>query len=386
MNKKSVLLGMALVSVFIFGIILESKAAPKEQSGKATQKSKAPPSSRWDTVLRTARGEGSLIVYTSANPVTKQAISKVMKEEYGITVDFIVGRGQEFAPRISKENQAGLYLGDLMLTGASTVKLDPFFQAAGTLANLDSALILPDVTDPTHWRGKQLPFVDKEHLIVSLVSRTSSYVAVNTDSVKPKDIQSFRDLINPKWKGKIVMDDPTAPSGAATNWSQLMLALFGIEKGKEYLQQIAKQDIVFIVDKRLQLEWLARNKYPISVGAEAQTYSEFKASGAHIDYLKLSEGSGVTSGAGCLAMLKRAAHPNASLVLINWLLTKEGQTIFQKAFGAPSGRLDVDMTGIEPCFIPQEGEILISDTSDEWYNSKAARSELVKQIFKPLTK
>ncbi|MDP2725495.1 MAG: hypothetical protein Q8O44_04385 [Syntrophales bacterium] len=138
-------------------------------------------------------------------------------------------------------------------------------------------------------------------------------------------------------------------------------------------------------NRRLLIEWLARNKYSIAIGADTQFYGEFKANGAPVAYLKLSEGSSASAGAGCLAMLQRAAHPNASLVLVNWLLTKEGQTIFQKAFGAPSVRLDVDMTGIEPTFIPQEGEILISDTSDEWYASKANSSALVKRIFKPLT-
>ena len=83
-------------------------------------------------------------------------------------------------------------------------------------------------------------------------------------------------------------------------------------------------------------------------------------------------------------MLKRAAHPNASLVFINWLLTKEGQTIFQKVYGTPSARLDVDMTGIDPAFIPQEGEKLISTISEDWWAGVAGRMEIAKQIFKPL--
>ena len=180
------------------------------------------------------------------------------------------------------------------------------------------------------------------------------------------------------------MDDPTV-TGAANQWSQIMLLLFGTEEGKEYLQQIIKQEPVIIRDRRMVVEWVARNKYPIAIGPDLQTYSEFKAKGSPLSYLKLSEGSGTTAGGGCLAMLKRAAHPNASLVFINWLLSKEAQTIFQKAFGTPSARLDVDMAGIDPAFIPQEGEKLISTISpEERLAGTAARMDMAKQLFKNL--
>ncbi len=83
-------------------------------------------------------------------------------------------------------------------------------------------------------------------------------------------------------------------------------------------------------------------------------------------------------------MLKRAAHPNAALVFLNWLLTREGQAIFQKSYGTPSTRIDVDTTGIDPAFIPQEGEKLISTVSEEWWAGVPARVEVAKQVFKPL--
>lgn len=381
MNRNSVLWGLILALVIMPGTYFRSQAAQQEQPKKSAPPAKGSPASRWDAVQQAAKAEGSLIVYSTANPATKQALTKAMKEKYGITTDFIIGRGEELVQRIKTENQAGIYQGDLLLVGGTTLQLT--LKPPEIMTTLASSFILPEVADPTRWIGKKLPFLDKEHRIIGFVNKSGSYVAVNTETVKPGEIKSFRDLTDPKWKGKIIMDDPTA-TGAADDWSHLMLVIFGPEKGKEYLQQIAKQDLVVLRDKRLVVEWLARNKYPVAIGPDAQTYSEFRANGAHIAYIKMSEGSASTSSGGCLAILRRAVHPNASLVFMNWLLSREGQAIFQKTFGAPSARTDIDMAGMDPGFVPLEGEKLFSAMSDEWYAGKAHSTELINQIFKPM--
>ncbi len=371
MQKQASLPGL------IIGLIL----ALAPVGGAAEQPKKAAPAAHWETVLQAAKGEGAVVVYATANPATKAAVSKAFKDKYGITVDFIIGRGEELVQRIVTENRAGLYLGDLVLAGIPTLTQN--LKPTGNMAPLDSALILPEVAEPARWQGKKLPFQDKAHQIIAFINQTASHVAVNLETVKPGDIKSYRELLDPKWKGKIVMDDPTV-TGAADQWSQLMLVLFGPEKGKEYLQQMVKHDVVLLRDKRLVVEWVARGKYPIAVGPDLQTYSEFRSKGAPIAEIKLSEGSASTAGGGCLALLKRAAHPNASLVFINWLLSKEGQTLFQKSYGTPSTRADMDMTAIDPAFIPQEGERLISTVSEEWWAGVPGRREIAKQVFKPL--
>ena len=380
MNNKPILCGLILLIIFN---ITPDCSASQQAAQKAAQTSKAILAPHWEKDLQAAKGEGNVIVYTTANPSTKQAISKVMQDRYGITVDFLGGRGEELIQRIMTENRAGLYLGDVLLMGMGGPVLRTTLKPIGAVANLDSTLILPEVTDPSRWRGGKLPFLDKEHQIIGFVSQTGGIVMVNTESGNPKDTKSYHDLLNPRWKGKIIMDDPTV-IGAGRFWANLMLMLFGPQKGKDYLQQIAKQDLIVLRDKRLVVDWVARNKYPMAIGADAQTYSEFRANGAPISALQFNEGSGGTASGGCIAMLKRAAHPNAAKVFINWLLTMEGQTIFQKAAGAPSARLDVDMAGIDPGFIPQEGKRLIPSTGEEWYASEATNGEIIKRIFQPL--
>ena len=58
-----------------------------------------------------------------------------------------------------------------------------------------------------------------------------------------------------------------------------------------------------------------------------------------------------------LRLFNKAPHPNAAKVYINWLLSKEGQTVFARANGYVSARLDVPTDHAEPWRVPQPGAI-----------------------------
>ncbi len=137
MSSKFIWLGFALIMGVVFGVAPESMAAQKEQLPKTSHSPKALSPPRWDTVLQAAKREGPIIVYTTANPTTKQMISKAMKDKYGITVDFIGGRGEELVQRITTENRAGLYLGDLLLMGMGGPVLRTTLKPIGAVATLD---------------------------------------------------------------------------------------------------------------------------------------------------------------------------------------------------------------------------------------------------------
>ena len=57
-------------------------------------------------------------------------------------------------------------------------------------------------------------------------------------------------------------------------------------------------------------------------------------------------------------------HPNATTVFVNWLLSKEGQTLFIKGFGNPSARADVTGEGLNPLLFPQPGEKIYPETEE----------------------
>jgi iron(III) transport system substrate-binding protein len=78
---------------------------------------------------------------------------------------------------------------------------------------------------------------------------------------------------------------------------------------------------------------------------------------AIVDARQLKEGTDVSPANGALALFNKAPHPNAAKIYINWLLSKEGQTIFARANGYISARLDVPTDHTEPWRVPQPGAI-----------------------------
>src|SRR5262249_46843281 len=73
---------------------------------------------------------------------------------------------------------------------------------------------------------------------------------------------------------------------------------------------------------------------------------------AIVDARQLKEGTDLSPTNGNLALFNRAPNPNAAKIYINWLLSKEGQTVFARANGYVSARLDVPTDHTEPCRVP----------------------------------
>jgi len=206
---------------------------------------------------------------------------------------------------------------------------------------MEPALILPQVKDPKQWRGGGLEFVDAGRRFLVMTPSQRGTLFVNPKTVKPDSISSYKDLLNPKWKQKMVMDDPTrAGPGQAT----FTFFYLHPELGPNFIRALAKQEPTALRDYLQELDGIAKEKFLMLIGVSDIVAEERMKAGvpiAIIDPRKIKEGSDVSPGSGGLAIFNRAPHPNAAKVYINWLLSKEGQTGFAQVNGYISARLDV---------------------------------------------
>ncbi len=212
----------------ILAFVACTPAGPAPGAGAPSATTKAAPdqaaSSEWEKTVAEARKEGRVVVYASvAGPGVREAISPVLREKFGIELEVIGAPVSELRQRVVAERQRGLYLADVHTSGPDSMA---FYKKNDALVLLEKALILPEVKDPAAWPGGKLPFTDKEGFGLPLTGAYWSYIAVNTDVIKPGDIKFFKDLIEPKWKGKMVMYDPSL-GGVASNFIILMLKLIG---------------------------------------------------------------------------------------------------------------------------------------------------------------
>jgi ABC-type Fe3+ transport system substrate-binding protein len=225
----------------------------------------------------------------------------------------------------------------------------------GFLDPIEPALILPEAKDGRHWIGGKLEFAERDHMILVMLGYSKSAVFINTSLVKPEELKSVKELLNPKWKGKLLANDPrVAGPGQAT----FGFFLAHKDLGADFIRLLAKQNLQFVRDYRQGVEWLATGKYPILIGGSDVDAELFIKQGLPIRIVnpnQLKEGGYLTVGPGAISLLNRAAHPNAAKLYLNWLLSKDGQAAFAKTVGYPSRRLDTPKPPEPWKFPPQPG-------------------------------
>jgi len=318
------------------------------QSDSAWQK-------KWDTALAQAKKEGKVVVLGPPGDGIRDAITQGFTKAFPeVTIEFSGGRGGEMATKIKAERDGGLYSVDIVINGVSTA--DAYFKPMKALDPIEPALILPEVTDPKYWRDNRLEFSDRStHLDLIFSTQTNVPVIFNPAQVKAEEVDELYKLLDPKWKGKVAVQDPI-PSGTGNGVFRWLWHVLGPEKAMDFYRKIRAQAGAVDRDQRRQIEWVAQGKFPLNFGPGTVMYqlqqrglkfgvvSEFK------DY-----GSYLTPGFGSAMLINQAPHPNASKVFLNWLLRKDGQTAFSKGMGYVSRRVDVATDHIPSYWVPKPG-------------------------------
>jgi iron(III) transport system substrate-binding protein len=308
---------------------------------------------QWDQWLAAAKKEGKVVILAPPDQAVRKALPAAFEKKYGITVDYIGGRSSESAARIRSERAAGLYSTDLALSGIQTMAT--IFYREKMLAPLKPMLIRPDVVDGSHWTGGKLWFMDPEQeYILRLFNTRGVLFYINTDQIKPDEIRSSKDLLNPKWKGKIAVHDPTVPGTGSNDAARLYASL-----GENFAKGLYVDQKPAIARNRRQLtDWLLHGTYPIVFGAEDNSVERARKEGFPVyGVYALSDLAGsLSAGIGELAVFNHTPHPNAARIFANWILSKDGLELFAKARGENPTRTDIDASKFLPADeIPKPG-------------------------------
>lgn len=138
-------------------------------------------------------------------------------------------------------------------------------------------------------------------------------------------------------------------------------------------------------DQRLQVDWVARGKYPIALWPRSGDVAEFQEAGAPIALVDVKEGTYLSEA--IIALMNKSPHPNASRIFINWVLTKEPQTILQNYLQKQSARVDVPTDELDHLKIRKPGEkyFMSANASEEWVVREQQRYiDMARDIFERL--
>jgi len=289
----------------------------------------------WERVLAAAKQEGKLTILGPVGTPAREGLAEPFQKKYGISVELLGMSSAEAATKLQTERTAGQYLWDIMVHGTSPGVL---LTAQGLYDPIKPALVLPEVKEPKNWVDGRLEFADSaETYNLAFLDVPALMLVYNKNLVAPDELKSYRDLLNPKWKGKIAANDPKI-----AGVGQSAFTFFYAKYGEDFVRDLAKQELALSRDVRQVIEWVAQGRTAISIGNNVDFVKEFLGQGTPIAVIDTLEGKGFVSvGWGSLFLINRAPHPNAAKLYINWLLSKEGQTELAKSQGYASRRVDI---------------------------------------------
>jgi len=284
----------------------------------------------WQRSVLAAKQEGRVGVFLYQRDNIETAVKAFETKFPDIQVIAASTPAAETGPRLMAERRAGKFLWDLCICGPTT-PLSVLYPAKA-LDPIKPALMLAEVVDQRQWWESRHYYLDPEgsFIFVFVGSTDMPNVFYNKIQVDPKEFKSYWDMVNPKWRGKIVSLDPRQP-GRQRVGGRL---LFNIpELGERFLTRLfTEMDVTLSRDERQAMDWLAVGKFALclfcgnieGVRAQGLPVEEFEV-------FRWKETPGISSGSnGSIALMNRAPHPNAARVFINWLLSRDGQASFQK--------------------------------------------------------
>ena len=334
----------------------------------------------WERTIKAAEQEGEFSYYTLGE---FSFLSEFEKRFPRVKVKVVQGKGNELLVRIMSERRAGKFLADVARIGNTS----PYsLYQAKALQPIAGAFVLPEVKDESKWWSGKHQYIDAEgkYIFVPVGSVSVNMVAHNTELVSPTELRSFWDLLNEKWRAKIVVTDPRSGgygrSGARTVYYHPQL-------GPEFLRRLFTEQVVMVSrDYRQAIDWVAQKRFSILLFGNGDDILQAKAQSLPINVFDTSgwkEGGALEPGAFTLAWLDRSPHPNASKVFINWLLSREGQMAVQRDGGVnDSLRVDIPKTDLRPMARRKEGAKYMVTWKAEWMDAEPMQKVVNQALAK----
>ena len=272
------------------------------------------------SVVEKAKAEGEVVLYTAWGLDTVQALQKAFAKKYPF-INFEVRRtGSERLLTITiTEHKQKLFRADVF-SGSHLAMIN--HKKVGHLQRYVSA----------EQRAFPKEYKDADGYWTAFYMDTR-VLAYNTRQLAREDApKTYEDLLLPKWKGKMAMDDADYILYGS------LLEMLGRERGRSYMKKLAQQDLIIRSGHSLLTQLLIGGEFPIYLDGFGSNIEKFKAQGAPLDWTALEP---VIVSLNPVGMAVNAPHPNSARLLVDFLLSKEGQEV-GKNVGKIPARLEVE--------------------------------------------
>jgi len=312
----------------------------------------------WNQVVAAAKQEGKVIVWGEAGDSRTAFWKDAFEKAYpGIKVElFQAPLNSQRDNRYAEEYKAGIFKADVFVTGGASA-LTRFMPA--NMVQPIKPLLRPDILDPAHWTTKGGPaWIDKQHQYV-LVGDALTYPTA-TVNAKVTDLNSYEDLLSPKYDGKIVMADPFK-SGSGFAFVLFLLQEHGL--GPDYIRKFFKNKrIVFNDDDRTLVDWVSSGRALVGLNLRPQDVTSLQEIGGKLKIVGPLTVSGQkvgftigSDGVIWLPAIRPLPHPNATRVYVNWFYSVAGQQAMVNSLDIGTNVAGVDLSKVSKWSQPLQG-------------------------------
>jgi iron(III) transport system substrate-binding protein len=186
-------------------------------------------------------------------------------------------------------------------------------------------------------------------------------VTINTDMVKEDQVRGLKDLLDPRWRGKLLLPDVRVMGD--TFWPMTAARL---NMGDDVIKRLfVDQEPVLSRDNRQVAEFMVRGRYPIAIGVNPQLLATFQRQGLgkNLKLIHFPEMSTMSSSSSTVWLVNRAPHPNAAKVFINWLLTRDAQVVWAKEVETNTRRVGIE-PGNPQYAVPPDAKLMQIDAEE----------------------
>lgn len=351
---------MSWVFIIVIASNLVAAAAGLAQNREATLAAlmKLPPAERQARMLEGAKKESGLVWYSSTTAEDALALTKKFHEQHSsIQINHFRSSSEKLLERILAESRANAFKADLVSLPELELSIMIKRKLLARYEGVENSLYPPESKDPHgYWTGLY----------------TSAWVPAHNTKMVSKDAapKSYRDLVNPKWKGGIAMDNEPY------NWFVVSLRYLERRDGKEaaidYMKKLAAQQMQWRKGHSLIGQLMAAGEFPLAAELQVHTVERAKAQGAPMEWSVLDGVIPISKVAA--AITTTGANIYTSALFYDFLLSRPGMETIRASRRIPT-RPDVTAPYLKPYkLLPFEQSVM--DEFDKYV-------ALFREIFKP---
>ena len=269
-----------------------------------------PPEPVTPALIEAAKKEGQVIYYTSTDLPVAEKLAKAFEAKYpGIAVRVERTGAERVFQRIGQEYSSNIHAVDVVNSS----------DAAHFIVWKRDGILAPYVPEDV---AKFYPAEHKDPDGQFASFRVwLSIIAYNTNLVKAEDApKSFADLLDPKWKGKIVKAHPGYSGTIMTATYQMQRDL-----GWSFFEQLAKQNIMQVQSSADPPKKLDLGERAVMADGNEYNIFQMKEAGRPVEPVYATEGSPLIIGPN--GVFKDAPNPNAAKLFQSFSLSREAQQL-----------------------------------------------------------